>query len=155
MKRTRTLPITGLLLLLCCFFLAPAQAETVYKWTDAQGTVHFGERPPEGVDAELVTVAGANESSAVDPYAEAREKLTTPAEARQKQEEEAKQREQQQQEAARMAAACEAHKARLEELIPRSRVLQQNPDGTTRMLTNDERQNMIDESQDFVNKNCN
>lgn len=158
MKRTGIAPAIGLLLLVSCFALTPVQAETIYKWTDAQGTVHFGERPPEGVDAELVSViTGSNtnsDESIDDPYAAARENLRTPAEAKEDNANAAKQRELEKQQEARMAAACEAQKARLEELIPRSKVILQNSDGTSRMLSDDERLNMIDESQKFVDENC-
>ena len=30
----------------------------VYKWVDAQGKVQYGDRPPDGVHAELVEMAG-------------------------------------------------------------------------------------------------
>ncbi len=158
MKRTGTLPVMGLMLLLSGFALTSVQAETIYKWTDAQGTVHFGERPPEGVKAEIVSVTTGSSTSADsqdDPYAAARAKLQTPAEAKQQRAELAQQRELEQQQEARMAAACEAQRARLQELIPRSKVLLQNPDGTSRMLSDDERLSMIDESQKFVDENCN
>lgn len=146
-----------LLLVMSFFSMTPALAETIYKWTDDKGTVHFGERPPEGVDAELVSVttaSAASSNAAADPYAAARENLRSPAEAREANAETAKQRELQKQEDARIAAACEAQKSRLQELIPRSKVLLQNPDGTSRMLSDDERQSMIDESQKFVDENC-
>ncbi len=35
--------------------LAPASAG-VYKWTDADGRVHFGDRPPTSVEAEPIAV---------------------------------------------------------------------------------------------------
>lgn len=155
MKRSGIMPAIGFLLLVSCFALTSALADTIYKWTDSQGTVHFGERPPEGVDAELVSINTRSEASATDPYAASRENLRTPAEAKEQRLEAAQQRELEEQDAARMAAACDAQKSRLEELIPHSRVLLQNPDGTTKMMTNEERQNMIDESQAFIDENCN
>lgn len=40
--------------------LAPASAQqTVYKWVDENGVVHFGESAPAGVDAEVVTTSAA------------------------------------------------------------------------------------------------
>lgn len=155
MKYSGFLSRPGLMLLMLCFAMASVHAETIYKWTDAQGTVHFGERPPEGVQAELVSITTRSDPSTNDPYAAARKNLQTPAEARAQQAEQAKQWELERQEAERMAAACAAQRARLQELIPRSRVLLQNPDGTSRMLTDGERQDMIDESQNFVDENCN
>ena len=41
-------------------FLAPVMAQqTIYKWTDEDGVVHFGESPPPGVDAEVITTTPA------------------------------------------------------------------------------------------------
>jgi hypothetical protein len=133
----------------------PLLADTIYKWVDESGTVHYGERPPQGVDAELVTVASARKERGEDPYAETRAAQAEQKEADAERMVEASAAyEQQQQDEARLQAACAAQKARLEQLIPRSKVLLQNPDGTSRMLGDDERLAMIDESQKFVDENC-
>jgi hypothetical protein len=34
----------------------------IYKWTDAQGKVQYGDRPPDGVHAELVELLGVHNS---------------------------------------------------------------------------------------------
>ena len=46
--------------LLCAALLAWSgmSAAAVYKWVDAQGKVLYGDRPPDGVKAELVTLLG-------------------------------------------------------------------------------------------------
>jgi hypothetical protein len=46
--------------LLCAALLAWSgmSAATVYKWVDAQGKVLYGDRPPDGVKAEIVTLLG-------------------------------------------------------------------------------------------------
>jgi len=36
----------------------------VYKWTDAQGKVQYGDRPPDGVHAEVVEGLGVNHTAA-------------------------------------------------------------------------------------------
>lgn len=135
--------------------MTPVLAETIYKWVDETGTVHYGERPPEGVDAELVTVRSARPETAEDPYAETRTAQAEQKEANaERMVEESAAFEQRQQEQARIEAACAAQKARLEQLIPRSKVLLQNADGTSRMLGDDERLKMIDDAQKFVDENC-
>jgi hypothetical protein len=48
--------IRSLLALCACLVTAAAPAE-VYKWTDAEGRVHFGDRPPQG-EAETVPMPG-------------------------------------------------------------------------------------------------
>jgi hypothetical protein len=152
---TRTL--RGSLATLALAFALPSMAaQTIYKWVDENGTVHYGERPPQGVTAEPVSVrspdVGTSEPNATftDPEAvaeareEQQEQLRQLAEANAEREEEAK----------RLAAACAAQRSRLADMIPRSKIILQNPDGTSRMLDDDERQAMIDESQKFVDENC-
>ena len=36
----------------------------VYKWTDAQGKVQYGDRPPDGVHAQVVELLGTHPASA-------------------------------------------------------------------------------------------
>ena len=132
-----------------------AEATTVYRWVDAQGTVHFGERPPKGVEAVEVSVAEAAKNATTDnPFQQPATDPAPPNAAQLKREERAKAREEQERERARLAAACEAQKSRLEQLIPRPKVVLQNPDGTSRMLGDDERLGMIDEAQAFVDEYC-
>lgn len=50
--------LVGVLFLISAFGGASAQ-ETVYKWVDEDGVVHFGESPPAGVDAEVITTSAA------------------------------------------------------------------------------------------------
>ena len=134
---------------------ASVHAETFYKWVDENGTVHYGERPPEGVEAERVSVVGGPDvAPGDDPYARPPAAETGPSVAEQRREERAQAREEREQNQERVAAACEAQKARLEQLLPRPKVIMQNPDGTTRMLDDQERLDMIDESQKFVDQYC-
>ena len=155
MKRILTNTVALAVAALALAAATPTLAETIYKWVDESGTVHYGERPPEGVDAELVTVTTAKSRDGDDPYAETRAQQAEQKEAEAERMVEASAAlEQQQQEQARLEAACAAQKSRLEQLIPRSKILLQNPDGTSRMLGDDERLAMIEESQTFVDENC-
>lgn len=49
-------------LLVCWFIVSPALAGEIYKWTDENGKVHFGDRPA-GENAEKVVVQPAPQSS--------------------------------------------------------------------------------------------
>ena len=47
-----------------------AQAQTVYKWTDKDGKVHFGDQPPADRDATAQRISGGGASSEEQmPYA--------------------------------------------------------------------------------------
>jgi hypothetical protein len=49
-------------LLVCAILLAftGVASAVVYKWTDAQGKVQYGDRPPDGVHAEVVEGLGTH-----------------------------------------------------------------------------------------------
>ena len=51
--------------LLCAALLAWSglAAAVVYKWTDAQGKIQYGDRPPDGVHAEIVDMPGSHAAS--------------------------------------------------------------------------------------------
>jgi hypothetical protein len=50
----------------------------VYKWSDAEGKVHYGDRPPDGVKAEIVEGLGSHVST---PAASAPSPAPAPARA--------------------------------------------------------------------------
>src|SRR5712675_1223318 len=52
--------------LLCAALLAWSglASAVVYKWVDAQGKVQYGDRPPDGVHAEVVELLVAHGNSA-------------------------------------------------------------------------------------------
>lgn len=53
-RRMRTLL---LMLVVYCAYSAPAAfAADVYKWTDADGRVHFGDRPPAGLSIQEIRI---------------------------------------------------------------------------------------------------
>jgi Domain of unknown function (DUF4124) len=53
-------------LLLCAAMLAWSglASAVVYKWTDAQGKLQYGDRPPAGVHAEVVELLGTHAARA-------------------------------------------------------------------------------------------
>ena len=44
------------LLLIACLLSVPASTEPMYRWVDASGRVHFGDRPPATANAKPVVV---------------------------------------------------------------------------------------------------
>ena len=56
--------------LLCAALIAWSSgmaSAVVYKWVDAQGKVHYGDRPPDGVHAEIVELLGTRAPRAASP----------------------------------------------------------------------------------------
>ena len=44
------------LLLLVCLLLAPASGADIYRWTDAEGRIHYSDKPPADRKAKQVRV---------------------------------------------------------------------------------------------------
>jgi len=66
LMRSVLLLITALLL-----SAAPAQAEKIYRWTDADGQVHFGSQPPREVNLQAESVELRVQRGATPASAEA------------------------------------------------------------------------------------
>ena len=63
---------SSIVLILACLSAAPALAQQVYSWTDANGTKHFSDTPPppNTASAKKLTVHGGVTSAATEPVAE-------------------------------------------------------------------------------------
>lgn len=66
------------LIAVALLLLAPlAAAQQIYKWTDAQGTVHYSQSPPpQGTNYKQMTLAGVTESADPGDDAPARQPAT-------------------------------------------------------------------------------
>lgn len=55
------------LILAMQFVCSSAQASDVYRWKDANGTVHFGEHPPQGIAAEQLSTSTGKRATSQRP----------------------------------------------------------------------------------------
>lgn len=70
MRRTALLALPALFLLALTIALPAAGATEVYRWKDANGTVHFADAPPpEGVKYQIVNLATGSERDPTPPPA--------------------------------------------------------------------------------------
>lgn len=69
------------LIAVALLLLAPlAAAQQIYKWTDAQGTVHYSQSaPPQGTKYKQMTLGGSVESSDQQPATQQPSDDSTPA----------------------------------------------------------------------------
>lgn len=126
MNRTRHTLIT----LLLAIVLSPSTtASQIYRWTDAEGGVHYGQGKPPDASAERVTITHQSETSA-----EAKEKLDKlMKEAGLGDETEAKDEQQQQ----RAAASKAADNARKRECVTAEHNLEKLGNWAKHLLVND------------------
>ncbi len=131
-----------------------ANAE-MYKWVDAGGNTHYSQSPPVGdvsvetikparsrVDTEAATKALEAQKQSVDKI---RDDRISAVEEKKKNEEEVLAKKQK----------CEQSKKRLTSYQQRPRVSIENPDGTKRIMSEDERQSEINKSKDNIKTFCN
>lgn len=128
----RSLLLTGLML---ASFLANAAA---YRWVDEQGKVHYGDRPP----------AGAQRLKAPPPPAQAGQRES---------EEEAEAKPQQPaSRSGKMSAAeaCQEYKSRLARYNSTPHLAVRGEDGEQRMMSAQERQNLINTTKTRADETC-
>lgn len=139
----------------------PLGAATIYRWVDKDGTVHFGEQPPEGVEARpvegsisTVNVPQRPQPVAVDSSGGAGEEAPKSL-AQQRREERAEAHSKAREEESQRQLKCQAMREQLAWTEPNPRVIVQDADGTTRRMDDAERLELVNEAKDYLaNNDC-
>ena len=166
--------LTCLTLLLVSFVSGNAIAAEVYKWTDANGVVHYGDKPPEGQTAQTINVRETHNSGATQadpgpggtqPEAASNAVINDPANGQEtsppqsladaRREKMAEDRKKRRESQAEMDRMCAKHRTRLEQVEPHRRVFYKNEKGEPVRMDDDKRIALVEESKDFIAKNCN
>jgi hypothetical protein len=123
-----------------------AQEQKIYKWMDAEGVVHYTARPPEGVEYEEVSIElrdGRNAATGGgDPARATEEPPRQPEMTPSEPEDEA------------MEERCAQARSNIEDLNRYENITVAGEDGEQRMISDEERQEMIDEAQGFIDEWC-
>jgi len=138
---------------------AGAFATEIYTWTDEDGVTHFSDRRPESGDPQVIeitdhsggvrySVPGTPDAAAADPG----DPELTPAQQRRKELDDARvaQREQRQ----RNERMCQQHRERLARIEPARRVTYVDENGQEARMDDDQRVAAIEESQNYLDENC-
>lgn len=157
MKRTRTTIALTAAAALCAL---PAMAAEIYKYTDENGNVHYGDRPSGKAQEETVYVASQRTNNAAvqaaytERYAakpETRNQASEPAE---EQEPEKLSRAERRAAAAERAQKCESYRARMETVITSRRLYREDENGERVYLEESERQEARDKIQELIEEYC-
>jgi len=126
--------------LLCAVLIAWSgmASAVVYKWVDAQGKIHYGDQPPDGVHAEVVELLGTHTSRSTEanPSAPA-QKSKTAASAPDSQNDAAKKAVDEDVAATREKQCADAQE-NYKKLIEGRHLYKTGPDGERQYLTSDE-----------------
>lgn len=139
--------------------LAPAFAADVYTWTDADGTTHYSDLPPDGSDARQIDVQGAYKPGTVEPpepasqsQPEQGQPTLNPAQQKRGQiSQSRKERKEAREENERL---CALHRQRVEQMEPARRIFYTDETGESVRMDDEQRMGLIGESKDFIAKNC-
>jgi hypothetical protein len=174
-SKMRKVLITCLLALAGTLFTLPQlmAADAVFRWVDQDGNVHFGDHPPEGVEAVQINVRANTVSTvsssgvktaaddtvmtdaATDEQAAAEDQGPELSYAQQRRNDRAEARKKRVEEEALRNANCAV--MRTQKLTAESgpRVLVDDGQGGVRRLTDDERVEALNEANTYLATNCN
>ncbi len=129
---------------LACLFswsLASAAPEKVYKWVDAKGQTHYGQRPPAGTQTEVIKPqTGHSEPVNYETAANTKEKEEK------KPEDKAA--------LSKDPERCDNARKNADTLKTYARIRIKGDDGEYRYLTPDEQQQKLDEANKAIEESC-
>ncbi len=139
--------------LLCA---ASAGAGEIYKYTDADGNVHYGDRPTGNpTEQRLAIVSRDTDPAAVQARVEARkERDAARAEARTARDEAATAEAGEREAAEARTAKCEENRSRLETYNQSRRLYREDENGERVYLDDSEREEAMQRVRDLIDEHC-
>lgn len=131
----------------------------VYRWTDENGVVHFGQRPEGGANTEQVIIrkspASSTPSSSTDTSTdEDQQQEPQPSYPQQRRDEREKKRQENAERQKEIAAGCEQRRQIVSTLEPSTRVMVHNEDGTVSRMDDKVRLEALAEAKAYIAENC-
>jgi hypothetical protein len=148
-------------------WISGAAAKEVYTWTDENGVTHFSETPSDAAESQTIRVEGTSRTESSDAYglsgesaespsgtgeAGAEENLQSAAQQRRERIAQIGQENRKAQE--ETDQLCSEHRDRLARIEPVRRVYITNEAGESVRMDDDERIGLVEESKEFIAKNC-
>lgn len=133
-------------------------AQSIYQWTDEQGVVQYGQRPPASGNYQQINIKAAPAPGGQAGTTEAENKArvsTEPSSQPQPATSALEQRRAQRAQAEQQATACTQLKSQLETLLNNPRLRRTNAAGEVERIGEDERQQMIQQTQERLQQDCN
>ncbi len=144
-----------------------AAATEVYTWTDSDGIVHYGDAPPLSGESQKVNVEDAYRPGTASAYPLPEESTQSPPEpaevipeedlrsvAQQRRDQIAEDREERREARVEIEQMCARHKQRLAQVEPARRVFYTNAKGESVRMDDDMRIDLVEESKEYIAKNC-
>ncbi len=126
----------------------------VYKWTDAQGRVHYSDTPPPRQEAQRVQTGKTNEAEAAAALRSLADKLSDSELRRKKAQEDEDKRKAEEEKQRAKAENCAKAREQLVLLQQHARISRVNAQGQRQMMTDAERLAAIQEAQRRADEFC-
>jgi hypothetical protein len=149
--------LTILALLACAVSLPTLASDTVYKWKDASGRVHFSDRPLHDADSEEMKVSPSRSAAADDEFEESEESEETAEDeeaATETPDKAARQAEMEKQQKQIREQNCTIARQTLEHNESIERMYRVDSNGERMFLSDEEREMVLDRSRQDVEKWC-
>lgn len=145
--------IFALMVFALVLVVAPlAHGQTMYKWTDENGVVHFSDKKPPEVEAQQEALPTIQSSSGPNPYEGA---ATASSAAEQKRQQISQKSSEAQMRSQALSAQCNAWRSELSRIEPNRRVFYTNDQGETVRMDDVERTNKVAQLKQQISANCN
>lgn len=150
-----------------------AVAREVYSWTDANGVVHYGDVSPDGQKARIIKLGETHRPTTTGAYpnlgdtqpdpasdavieGDADRQETSPVQsaADARREKIARYRKERREAQEKMGRKCKRHLERLANIEPHRRVFYRDESGESVRMDDNQRIALVEESRDFIAKNC-
>jgi hypothetical protein len=133
-----------------------AMANEIYKWTDADGTVHYRDRPTgESSEVRLDVAYSRTDRSTVEQRQQSfAESQARRAESRAAADEAAREAETEAQAAAEKQKKCDGYRQSLQRYNEARRLYKEGPDGERTYLDDDEMLKARQQLEDHIAENC-
>ena len=144
---------TTLLALGLTLAVTTAQA-AMYKWTDANGNVQYGQFPPTGVQAERISSSGTSHKVEPGDSRSPQQRLQELEEQQNKQSEQVAEAQAEQQRAEARRHNCDIARKNLAVLQEGGHHRVRLPDGTVTYLSDEQKQERIAQANQQIKANC-
>ncbi len=129
--------------------------DTVYRWVDDQGVVHFGDKTTGASDTEIVEIPTHKVSAAPEPVeTSAIQPIEEPSYAQQQRDRRKKSREEAAAVQQAVDAGCEQRRQIVAQMEPSTRVMTQDEDGNVIRMDDNDRLEMLAEAKAYIAKKC-
>jgi len=134
-----------------------AFADSIYKWTDAEGNVHYGDRP-SGAEAEIrmnLTYSRTDDSAVEQRIQTRHDKQSARSEAAAVAAAEKTSAEEKRAAAEQQQKQCESYRGKLESLVQALRIYREDENGERVYLDDSARMDARERIEDLVQESCN